>query len=1226
MIYYFVDKTITHDFNTGIQRVVRRLGKALVDNGNEVEFVKFNKKTMSIESINKNDFKYLSKWNGPIRSNSSNIRSDNDWLIVAELTNSISFGYETLDVLIAAKKINLRVAYIFYDAIPLKLKEYDTIANCHEKYMSQISMSDVVISISDYSSIDLISFLTNKYHVNNIPCIKTIHLPGETNLSSRQNALNSNIIKNNTILCVGVVVERKNQSNLIDAFNNFLNIKSENKEWRLIFVGPNVVEKLGQKSKNNTNIILVNNPSDDVLDTLYKQSTFTIYASCEEGFGLPILESMWYGKPCVCANFGSMAESSNSGCFPIDVRDNNQITAAISKLTSDSELLNTLTLEASNKVIDTWDDYSNKICSFLNEYKNHKNVFVDEIKLIEVIKTMNNLDNKPIISKKRLSDNRTVRIAVDILACESKNSSDRGVGRYSKSLFDNMLINREKCDIVNARSKDSINIDLTHISHIFEPQIEYSGYKGLISATVYDFIPLIFCDHYFKDIVFKKWYLEKIEFLKKADLLLSISESTRQDAINLIGIDPSKIITINGYVSDDFKNICDSIVICNIEKFCLKDKFILYTGGDDYRKNIETAISGFREINYELRKDYQLVIVCFICEESKTRYFEYSKSIGLNDTDVIFTGFVNEEELVALYKKCDVFIFPSLYEGLGLPILEAMYCGAPVIGGNNSSIKEIIVREDALFDSTSPSSIGLCISKVLSDNNYSDELRLYGIKRSREFSWEITSKKAINAIENTIKNNNYLLISNIVGSKIPAKKLAIFSPLPPCKSGISNYIIDFLPYLSVHFNIDIFVDRYIVDESVASRFNIYDSRRFESMSKSYDAIMYEFGNNTFHHYMIPFLKKFPGVVNLHDAYIGGMIYCLSIENFNNEMSYSHGNDFNVNDIEYSIENLPCTKSIIDHSLGIISHSRFNLDIVRKFYKSIQTPYRIIPQIISVSNEISDEEKSEIRKSLGFSDNDIILSTFGHIIPNKCFDVLIDSIQFVENRNVKLVFVGELAGKNNISAFVNSKITGYVFDEVYIKYLQITDIAVQLRKNSRGGTPKSVLDCLSFGIPVIINDHASFTDYPNDVVLKISEYMSSLELSISINLLINNKNIRESFSRLGKKYIKDNHDPIKCASEYAAAIHEFINCVPAPAVIINELSIDHINHFHLHILGRKADASTSRYLSKLIDSKKIQTTNDLSMILFARSENFKKYSYESLIEKSAEILSKYNRKT
>jgi hypothetical protein len=114
---------------------------------------------------------------------------------------------------------------------------------------------------------------------------------------------------------------------------------------------------------------------------------------------------------------------------------------------------------------------------------------------------------------------------------------------------------------------------------------------------------------------------------------------------------------------------------------------------------------------------------------------------------VVITGFVPEDDLVTLYNLCHLFVFPSLHEGFGLPALEAMACGAPVIGSNTSSIPEVIGWKDALFDPTRPSAIAEAIAGALANEGFRQELRNHGLRQARLFSWDESARRALAAFE-----------------------------------------------------------------------------------------------------------------------------------------------------------------------------------------------------------------------------------------------------------------------------------------------------------------------------------------------------------------------------------------------------------------------------------------------------------------------------------------------
>ena len=821
---------------------------------------------------------------------------------------------------------------------------------------------------------------------------------------------------------------------------------------------------------------------------------------------------------------------------------------------------------------------------------------------------------------------RSMRILMDLQACQTLGSGPRGVGRYSKALFTNIAMERGQRDLFAlvaphlpvavdlgvlsesrvlrlpnlpawGSSRDfqggeqdaldglalsaflaPIKSDIVHISHVFEgfgERVALPNYKQrlagqVISATLYDFIPLLYQDHYFQDIDFRKWYFSRLSWLRQADLLLAISESSRQDAINLLGIDPWRIVTIHGGISPHFQPVADleGVRRSLIQRYGLRERFVLYTGGDDHRKNIRGAIAGYATVPTEVRRNCQLVIVCSMDDHRRKMYLDIARQVGLGSQDVVITGFVPEEDLVAFYSACDVFVFPSLYEGLGLPVLEAMACGAPVVGGNNSSIRELIIRPDALFDASSPNSIGEMIGKALTDKAFTEELRRYGQKRSKEFSWKDTAGRAIEAFDDALARVRSSGVQSAIQGWLPRKRIAVFTPLPPCRSGIADYNAKFLPYLARHFDIDLYVDNYQVnDETLTSAFRIFNASDFDAVALAYDAILYEFGNSEFHAHMLPLLEKYPGIVGLHDAYLSGLFGYLDFHlgdsgRYAHEMLTAHGpaaRRFFAPIQQHpeangaAMVNLPCTKQVIDQAIGIISHSPFNLEIARQHYpEGWQSSYRIIPQMVHVPRACSKDEREEARKQNGFTGSDIIITTFGHIAWTKWGERLLEAFlnsPLRDDPRIYLVYAGELANddfglrlKEDIKKAKLGKrirITGFLSDPDYEHYLRITDIAVQLRTKSRGGTPKGVLDCLAFGVPVIVNNDASYTDYPDNVVIKLVAEPSADEIAQKLVDACAGRELRIAFAQKGLEYVREHHDPARSAAEYAAAIHEFI---------------------------------------------------------------------------------------
>lgn len=264
----------------------------------------------------------------------------------------------------------------------------------------------------------------------------------------------------------------------------------------------------------------------------------------------------------------------------------------------------------------------------------------------------------------------------------------------------------------------------------------------------YDAIPLLLKDVYLKpNPHFEKVYMEKVKDIKNAKLLFAISDSAKQEAIDCLDFPASNAVNIKAGVEPIFKKVEIDQEFKNhtFLKFGIEKKFILYSGASDERKNHIGLIEAFSHLPKKIRKDFQLVFAGGLPEENRQKFCESANIHGLQDGDLVITGFIDDLDLVALYNLCELFVYPSLHEGFGLPILEAMACGAPVIGSGTTSIPEIIGDERFLFDPTSPKDISFKIKELIMNEKLRAEAVINGRQQSQKFSWDNSASILLNS-------------------------------------------------------------------------------------------------------------------------------------------------------------------------------------------------------------------------------------------------------------------------------------------------------------------------------------------------------------------------------------------------------------------------------------------------------------------------------------------------
>lgn len=690
------------------------------------------------------------------------------------------------------------------------------------------------------------------------------------------------------------------------------------------------------------------------------------------------------------------------------------------------------------------------------------------------------------------------------------------------------------------------------------PQKDHKTYQNV--AIIYDFIPYIFKENYFgRNFEFKQSYLSKIEQLKDYDLLLSISEATRQDAIKLFEISPKKIVNISAAASNFFHKIKISSIVKDefLHKMGIVRPFIFYLGGNEFRKNMVGALEAYANLPKEILQMHQLVVNDPGDIED---YRKKASDLGLEEPDLIIISKMTDEELRILYNLCKIFIFPSLYEGFGLPVLEAMACGAPTLATNNSSLSEIILRKDALFKSAQPNDITNTLLRALTNSNFRAELSQYGLKRSKQFSWEITAKKAWDAIE-TLTNKSKKTFSTSVRKNLNNKpRIAYLSPLPPQRSGIADYSAELLGYLKKYFQIDLFIDSSLSKKvsPILNDFSFYPWQQLLALRNRYKTAVYQQGNSAFHTHMFDLEREFPGVIVLHDFFLSHIRYEITFPEgkFLNELGYSHGIrsilDYQKEG-QKAIWDWPTNWKIFTDANEIIVHSKFHKQLQEKYYKYDWKPnLNLVPQLRSLSDIPNNQMKKDYRHDLGIRQDDFVFASFGSLSTTKHNDLIISAFAKAEKwftQNSRLFFVGEFINRNfeeqiknqikelNLQNKIN--ITGFLGSEDYDKYLSISDAAIQLRKKSRGETSRAVLDGLSYGLPVILNDNGTNKDYSKGVV-KISDPVLIDDLMDSMIKVQNNETFRANKGKMAREYLSKNHNPESVAEKYAQIINRAIH--------------------------------------------------------------------------------------
>ena len=319
---------------------------------------------------------------------------------------------------------------------------------------------------------------------------------------------------------------------------------------------------------------------------------------------------------------------------------------------------------------------------------------------------------------------------------------------YSKAFFSQLIREKFLCEL---------NIDVVLIMSMIEgfseDVVTSCGHmfpEEKTAVILYDLIPLIEKEKYITNVVIENFYYEKINFLKKSKIIMSISEYSKIEGINNLELDIDNVTNISSAADEIFvkRPITNKRKIEIFKKFEINNHFIMFVGSFDNRKNQSRLIEAYSKLPLNIINKYQLVIVGNGNDEIYNKLREICDYSNVPKNKLIFTGLIDDDELVDLLNLCDLFVFPSLREGFGLPVLEAMSCGKATIGSNTTSISEVIGKDECLFDPYDAKSISNLIKTVLENDDLKLSLEEYSLERSRDFSWETSAKKSIKFIEN----------------------------------------------------------------------------------------------------------------------------------------------------------------------------------------------------------------------------------------------------------------------------------------------------------------------------------------------------------------------------------------------------------------------------------------------------------------------------------------------
>jgi len=666
-----------------------------------------------------------------------------------------------------------------------------------------------------------------------------------------------------------------------------------------------------------------------------------------------------------------------------------------------------------------------------------------------------------------------------------------------------------------------------------------------IAALFHDLIPLRFRKSRPDQMSEHQWnlYDARLEIAKDYDFFLTNSETTRRDLNLRLGIAPEKIRAVGVGIGERFaERLAPAEVQRARSRYGIRPPYILSVTGHSFSKNWRAVFESFAALPRSDRRALQLVVVCRLDARSRYEFQELARNLGIAHRTIL-TGGVDDQTLLALHQGASALLFPSLAEGFGIPIIEAMAADVPVVASDIEVFREV-AGEAALFaDPERPDLFAEALGRVLHDKNLSRDLIEKGRRRVDFYRWPKVIERAEPFLSEALRRP----LGPFSVAKSPARegaeRVAYFTLLPPQVSGIADYNQSLVKELARHVNLELLLDDIVpADREIRETIPWHSSRDFPRLHRErpFDLVVYHIGNNVLHWRQYRMAIAFPGVVMLHD-------YCLRFfaplagRRFSGveirdhiERYYERGFPRNMPfDQVFSRLDLiehPLNEELIRRSLGIVVHSNWSRDRIRQRFP--EKAVEVVPFGIDRDPRPRKMSRDEIRARYAIGRDAFVVTCAGNLTPAKrLISVLYAFAELVEKvPRALLCFVGQATDPayllklnrlvRELRISENVRFMGYVEMEELYDILDMSDVCLNLRYPTLGETSGVLLRMMQLGKPIIVSAVAQFLEFPDSVCWKADVDGTELaELVRYLRVLERSPEVRETLGRNARRFVE-----------------------------------------------------------------------------------------------------------
>jgi glycosyltransferase involved in cell wall biosynthesis len=659
----------------------------------------------------------------------------------------------------------------------------------------------------------------------------------------------------------------------------------------------------------------------------------------------------------------------------------------------------------------------------------------------------------------------------------------------------------------------------------------------------------------------ERFFRIRNRLLAGADLLLALSEQTRSDVVERLGVPAERVHVVGAGCSDYFRppgpgEAPDAVLREQLP--AIDRPYVLTVSAWEPRKNTELLIDAFGMLSRDVRDGLQLVIACNLPLEGQAQWRDRAHRRGLRARDVVFTGFVPDLVLRALYQQTEIFVDPSRYEGFGLPVVEAARCGAPSVVAHAPGLQEVLAWEPARFDANDPQDLATLMERGVKDEPFRARLLEVAGDTAARHTWDRVARRTVAAYE-------HLDIPARRRRARPQRRVALVGPFPPVRTGIASYNADVAAHLAEHCELDCYVDsgdwvhEDVSHEAPRARVHMVGPRRppdtrarwlpARALGRRidpvrYDAIIYAIGNSWFHHDTLSLARRFPGVAWFHDVDLTGLY-----------ITYAHrllaqpdgGGEARTlfRDVldRYRTRRPDVTVSESDRAWASYepyrrTGTRFTAELARDARACVVTSDRARqllqldagpPELLPPVHTLPLAVPRLVRSRQSPASSPMVVSLGRQDLDAKEPEALLEAMAIVvRTRPARLAIVGEIRPEHHARLASRAEqlgiakaveITGHVDDAEYQRRLEDAWCAVQLRRSSAdGGGSAAVNDALGVGLPVITNI-ASCRELPPGTVQLLSPTATPRALAAEILRVLEHDDLRQQLGERALEYAR-----------------------------------------------------------------------------------------------------------